>query len=811
MSKANSSQRGLTRRSFLKTTAAVAGAATIAGASSPLTALAETQDQGSDPVESVCIGVCRPNCFSYCPLKVHVRDGKVVKISRSDFKDPYYNRVCLRGLSHVARIYDPGRVKYPVRRVGERGEDQWERIAWDEAIDMIVETWNRHRSEFGDRSVVFIGTSGNMGLANGFYFGGFPLLRNLINATGIGTDVDAALTHGVNRVVGNAGQWVGNEPRDMVNAKTIIAWGANITEAQPQEWHCVAEAMEQGVKLVVIDPTFTRLASRADKWVPVRPGSDPALQLSMMQVIVDEGLVDERFLKDHTVAPFLVRSDTKTFLRMSDLGADEAGDPAAVIDSLTGEPASSQSCSEPDLRAETVVNGIACTTAYNLLLEEVSQYPPDVAEGITEVPAETIIELARIAADGPVTHRVGFGPQAYTNGVHAAHAGMTLCALTGNIGYPGASYGANWQMLTSFNFDLLRPTGASTSKSIPILVLPEVMRTGTFMGEDYPLKSAMIYCTNPVSTRVGATEFLEDFIMKLEFVVVADTMFTDTARYADIVLPAAHWFEVEDVIAAGQSHYAEISEKAVDPLYEAKSDLDMARLLCAKLGFNGVIPDTDEEYLRQVLDCPSCANLGISYDALKREKQIRYFSEEQNPFIAWAGNKFLTPSGRMEFYLENPKTREDYGQDIDVDRERLPRFFPPDEAWLDDPLYEKYPFVLLSERPKFRVHSQWFSTEWLRELDPEPIVKINPADAAAKGIADGDYVEVLNDRGHCVAKAVFSEAVRRGTLIYPKNWQRNQHVEGSWSELMNPAFDPVGMNQSFMDNLADVRPWAQEG
>ena len=137
----------------------------------------------------------------------------------------------------------------------------------------------------------------------------------------------------------------------------------------------------------------------------------------------------------------------------------------------------------------------------------------------------------------------------------------------------------------------------------------------------------------------------------------------------------------------------------------------------------------------------------------------------------------------------------------------MPRFFPPGEAWPENPLYEKYPFVLMSERPRFRVHSQWYNTKLLRELDPEPTVKINPVDAEARSIGDGDDVECYNDRGHCVVKAVLSDGVRPGTLVYPKNWQAHQHKAGFWSELASSSYDPAAINQSFMDNLCDIRIW----
>jgi molybdopterin-containing oxidoreductase family molybdopterin binding subunit len=178
--------------------------------------------------------------------------------------------------------------------------------------------------------------------------------------------------------------------------------------------------------------------------------------------------------------------------------------------------------------------------------------------------------------------------------------------------------------------------------------------------------------------------------------------------------------------------------------------------------------------------------------------------------VVFEGQKFGTPSGRLEFYVEKPHPRNDFGQSWDVDRERLPRWVPPTEAWPDNPLYGKYPLVVITPKSRFRVHGQWFGVPWLRELDPEPIVTMNPQDAGARGIANGDYVEVFNDRGHVVLKAVVSHGVRPGVLSIPKGWQRHQFKAGGYQELTSGSFDPVGVNASFYETLAEVRQWNEE-
>jgi anaerobic selenocysteine-containing dehydrogenase len=809
----------LTRQGFLKVTGATAAAAAVVGAGRRpvLHSLEEISSEAKSAAatEQIFSGVCRPNCFAYCALNVHVRDGKVVKTSRRDYPDPRYNRICLRGLSHVQRTYNPDRVKYPMKRAGARGEDKWERISWDEAITTITDQWKSIQESYGKQAVSFFSCSGSITLYQGMLPGITARLQNLIQATSISADVDAALAAGLGRTIGGT---LLSQESDASNAKTMIAWGCNVTEAMPQTWHFYADAIEAGTKLVVIDPVFSIIASKAHEFIQVRPGSDPALILSLMQVIISEKLHKVDFLLAHTVAPFLVREDTKLFLRMSDLGVapteGPAGadgkptmiDPVAVWDPamLTAVPAGS--IETPALEGSHVAMGINVRTAFDFLKEEVDQYPPEVASKLTEVDPETIRHLARICADTPVYHLMGFGPQAYDNGVHAAHAMGALVAITGNIGYPGATVGCDWSFYPGTNFVFSFPNfvfGGSMSN----LAYRQVVETGLFQGKPFPIKAMYVYSGNPANTSVNTKEWVGKVLPTMDLVVVADSVFTDTARNADIVLPVCDWFEEEEIINSGQSHLIQWNEKAIEPLYESKPDSEIVRMLAEKMGVSEFFTKSDHEMMAEALDTPYSKAYGISVESLMEKKAIRYFPD---PYIAYEGNIFPTASGRIEFYVEKPAPRLPTNSTADLDRERLPRFFPPTEAWPDNPLYTKYPLVLLSERPKFRVHSQWFATPWLRELDPEPSVKINAKDAAARNIKKGDYVEVFNDRGHAVVKAVVTQGVRPGVMVFAKGWQRKQYKAGDLSELTSSHFDPVGVNESFMDELAEVRKWNGE-
>lgn len=800
---------GISRRGFLKTGAVLAGGTWLGTTLGCTPSEGESTDNTDEVEEKVFNGCCRPNCFNLCKINVHVREGKIVKTAPSPYEGgEQYNRICLRGLSHVTRVYDPERIQYPLKRVGERGAGEWERISWDEAIDEIAGKFKQFQTEYGSSAVAYYTLSGNHGQLTSV---GGSRFFNEIQATSLSCNGDMGNTVGLNRVLGFGGLWCGNETSDMMNAKNVFVWANNISDAQIHDWHFVMDAVEAGANLIVVDPTFTHTASKASKFVPLRPASDVALIMGMMNVIVEEDLIDRDFMSAYTCAPFLVNPETKQFSHLSALGGEVGeSDPYLVWDEEVQALVAVEDAVKPSLEGEFDVNGVKCRTAYSLLRDEIAKYPVDHASEICDVPADTIVELARLACDGPVTHRIGWGANAYGNGVHQAHALATLGAITGQMCKPGANVGiVNWMTYSGWNSALAAASVPNPSPVIYFTEFPEVMRTGKWKGEDIAIKALYVYAANPVNTCTDMNAIIEAF-GKIDFVVTADMFLSDTALYSDIVLPCADWFEYEDVVCRGTSYHMTFSDKAIDPLYESKPDFEIFRLLADKMGV-GYFEQDNDAFLSDYVDTEASAAVGITFEELKEKGAIRPFAE---PFLRWNDHKFLTSSGRMEFYVENPAPMFDLGRELDLDRERLPHFFQPIEAWSEtvggfemSPRAEKYPFVLNSERPRYRVHSQWSSNKYLRELDPEPTVKINPVDAQAKGIADGDYVECFNDRGHAVAKAVCNDAVRPGVLVYPKSWQAYQHKAGAWSELTTCEVDDFGANMNWMDVLCDVRVW----
>ena len=496
---------GITRRHFLATTA-LAGAAVATGAT--LAPLAEGPEAFAAETETINPARCYTGgCYS-CEYDAHIRGGHVVNITPT--KDALFGRrPCLRGYAQIQRMYSEGRLKYPLKRKEgtARGAGEWERITWDEAISTIAAHWTEDRATYGSYSIAFAGASG---CARFSCLAGTRMAM-VMQMTSVDLSVDWALYQGLHWVYGDPSAGImtrpGNEPADLdfVNAKTIMNWGDNRSEAQAQRWRLMIEAHRQGTKLVTIDPNFTLAAQRSDKWYANRPGTDSALMLGMMNVIVNEGLQDTAYLMSDTIAPYLVRSDTGMLLRMSDLGVEPVAagydmygqpimqdNPAIWVDGAAVDCSAMLTGAVPEMEGTfTTPDGVEVKTAYTKLVEHLAQYTPERVSAICELSVEDIRELAHLAADGPVTHIMGLGNQAYNNGIHVGTGIGTLMALTGMVGKPGAGFEQTTEG-PIYNQLWILPT-FTFSNSISALQLPHVIETGTFMGNPYsPIRSLLI-------------------------------------------------------------------------------------------------------------------------------------------------------------------------------------------------------------------------------------------------------------------------------------------------------------------------------
>ena len=289
-----SKPRGFTRRNFIKGAAVLGAAGTLVGCAPKADDKEPVEPVATASPDEIYSGVCRGNCGGGCFLNVHVRDGQVVRTSARDMPNTQYNRICSKGLTHVGRMYGANRVLYPMKRVGERGSNDFERISWDEALSTIAEKWQGYIDEYGSSAIMFFLGSGNYAALSGSCNGAGAYQR-FVNALGCSycsLDVDAAVGFGSQRAPG--GIDLGNELTDRKNAKTQVIWGNNPTISLMHTMHFFMEAKENGTKYIVIDPVYNANAAKADWWIPVKAGTDGALALGLSLIHISMCIRDRR-------------------------------------------------------------------------------------------------------------------------------------------------------------------------------------------------------------------------------------------------------------------------------------------------------------------------------------------------------------------------------------------------------------------------------------------------------------------------------------------------------------------------------------
>lgn len=744
------------------------------------------------------------NCDGSCGLLATVYDGNIVKFSPATFNDPDFPpRICLRGLSQIQYEYHPDRLKYPMVQTGGRGSGKWKRVSWDEAISLIASRLQSIISKYGSKSIYIAPYTGNLSVLNGLIGAGFRFASVIGASAGDfegDNEGDSASPAGAIEVLG---AFDGHELSDLVNSKMIILWGNNLAETDIPDMRFVLDARDNGAKIVYIDPRFTPTAAVADQWVPLRPGTDGALALSMMNVIINNGLYDSDYVTNYTVAPFLVRQDTMLFLREKDVDGS-ASEKYMIYDTVSNSVVPYDTPgSIPALTGSYTVNGIPTKTAFQMLKELVDNYDPQTASSITGVPADTIISLAQdFATRKPAAIKAGFGGISHWYyGDLTYRALITLSALCGYIGVHGGGVTTYNGALLDAAIDLtdwLTPDGKQYNYIPPLSFADEV-----FKGN---IKAAWFVADNFINQQ-GDTNRTIKAIQQLEFVIVTDVFMTPTAQYADIVLPMATQYEKEDLLLGG-NFFLQYTPKIVEPLWEAKSDLEIFAAVAQQMGYGSYFSGTPDEYIDLVL---STLPSGTKLADIKANGGVMRLKDEDfatasyqpitRPYVPFYQQHFPTPSGRIEFYVESVVPYYGTG---------LPIYKEPHEASPSNPLYNKYPFVLITSHTRFRTHTQWDNLAWLLEINPHQFVEINPEDAKAKGIKDGDTVKIYNDRGYIITTARVTPGMRPGVLnVYQGHWKSfpTGTVNNLTSQAINPAQSVVYLFQSntpYFDVLVNI-------
>lgn len=812
------------RRNFIKGAAALTATGALVGCSPQTENLSATGGEPEAPQESpdqIFGGACCANCAGGCYLNVHVRDGQIVRTSAREMPDPAYTRICSKGLSQVGRVYSSKRLLYPMKRVGERGSDDFERISWDEALDFIAAKWKEITDQYGPASIAFFNASGHYALASGSCdnMSSYTRFKNIVGASGISSSLDIGSLFGTQHCTGGIPTY--NEITDRKNSKVNILWGNNPAISNPHTAHFYKEAQEAGNRWIVIDPMYNANAAKADWWIPVKAGTDGALAAGILNIYFTRGLLDESYLKTATNCPYLIKDDGM-FVRMSDLGVAPATttdpttgeevplDPIVVWDAASGAAVAIDQATDPALEAVPDVNGMKVQTVLENAKAAVAEYTPERAAEICGLKVEDVEELARVyVEDGPVSTEFMLGLNHYLNAPYTAWLVDLVAILTGNTGKPGASLGMTEcyvPQYACFNYAAILPTDAqgdpcqgADPHMYATAFLEDLIDTGKYGPEELALKGVWFNCTNAAAT-MADYEYTKRWVDKLDLVVAADVMMTDTCRLSDIVLPASYWFEHSDVGAFlyGTHPYILWNEKAIEPLGESKPDFEIFKALAEKMGYGEFFDLTEEEYIAEALDSDGFRALGVTLDALKEKGAIRMYGDEiyVSDTSAW-GNE----NGRLALYQENVLYQfGDLGQP--VDRKKECGLYWEEGKYCGEHSEARtgeYPFHVLSQKMRTHTHTQWSENDYVREIEPEPLAMLNPEDAAELNIQDGDTIRLRNYQGTVVMKVAINAGVPPKTVAVPRSWQAADFIEGTYQSLISKDFNDTSNNQAYND------------
>ena len=709
-----------------------------------------------------------------------VRDGRLVKVEPGQHPDPRYTAICVRGLTHPQRVYSPDRIKYPMKRVGERGEGKFERISWDEALDTIAAKLKETKEQFGGEAIAFSATGQydnyqrlpKLLQANSprALFGSGSLIA-MLRRKGRSANIDQAVPLGLASAGfgAAAGGGAANEWTDRPNARLWINWGSNPAETAMTSMRFFFDAQAAGTKVVVIDPRNSATAMHADWWIHPKPGTDPALALGIINVLIEQGLVDRDFALTHSIAPLLIRQDNKLFLRQSDIAPGGSDKAFTVWDETDGAAKQPDLAGKPALEGAYTVGGIPVKTAYQLLKELAAQYPPEKVESITGVPAAEVRELGiTYGRLKPSTIGFAHGMGRIWQGHTVARLAAAMAALTGNIGKPGASVGSQ-----------SHGAGAYSARLGAAPPLPE-WATGS---PNPTVEPRVLFNAGDLMNQFQADlNWIKEWVKGLDFVVTVDHFWQTSTLWSDIVLPASTFLEsnseLKDILSDRNGLL--LKRKVIEPLWESKPDYDIERELGKRLGLEEYFPEPEEIIRTQIETSKDPSMKGFTLQKLLDADGALRLQTPLAPKVQFADYKFSSPTGRIQWYDEHL---------IPVGEE-LPVYTDDYEASSNHPLAKKYPLVFTQVHVRQRAHSTYFNSAWLLEIWPEPILEMNPVDAEARGLKTGDYAEAFNDRGRAVAKVVVNSDYGPGHCNITEGWKQQQFKAGHFQELTNPATNP---------------------
>jgi anaerobic selenocysteine-containing dehydrogenase len=677
---------------------------------------------------------CPHDCPDTCAMQVTVESGRAVRVS-GDPDHPFTRGfLCTKVNRYVERTYHPDRVLHPMRRIGPKGSGRFERVSWDDALRAIATRLNELRaSSDGPQSILPYSYAGTMGMVQGS-----SIDRRFFHAIGASmldrTICSMAGTVGMQMTVGAN---IGADPEGIPESDLVLLWGTNTLTSNPHLWPFVLEARERGAQVIAIDPIRTRTAAQCDEWLAIRPGTDAALALGMMHVLLDRGLQDDEFIAAHT------------------LGFDH-------------------------------------------LRDRVAEYPPERVSRITGLTTDAIVSLGeRYGRAKAAFIRVNYGLQRHAGGGMAVRTIACLPALTGHWRRAGGGV----QLSSSANFEfnkqaLYRVDLSPPVRTINMIRLGEALTRPDAGVGGPPVRAMIVYNSNPAAVAPDRNAVLQGLRRDDLFTVVLEHFQTDTADYADFVLPATTQLEHWDVHLSYGHHYVTLNRPSIEPLGEALPNTEIFRRLAAQMGLSHPsLSDDDLTVIRQALNSASNKLTGVTLEALLERGWLRL--NVPKPYLPFATGAFLTPSGKCEFYSERMAR---------MGLDPLPAFTPPYEFPEAAPaLAARFPLTLISSPAHQFLNSTFVNVAPLRRAAREPECILHPVDAESRGVRSGARVAIRNDRGAFTAVARVEETIRPGVVWAPSVWWGKLASDGAnANQTTSQRETDMGHGPVFYDNLVEV-------
>jgi anaerobic selenocysteine-containing dehydrogenase len=716
-------------------------------------------------MKQVVNAACPHDCPDACGVLITVENGRAMRIQGDPAHPVTRGFLCAKVAKYLDRVYSPGRVLYPLRRVKPKGpakaagailhdgqDDAFVRISWDEALDEIVTRFGQIAGEFGPEAILPFSYGGTLGALNNA-----SMDRRFFHRLGASQlDRTICSTAGEAGLIAVLGGKIGTEPEQFRHSQFILVWGTNVHANNVHLWPFIEEARRKGGKLIVIDPYLTRTARCADWYLPIHPGTDLALALAMMHVIIRENLHDSDYVARHT-------------------------------------------------------------HGFDRLREHVETCTPEWAARWTGISAEDIRRLAReYATARPAAIRLGYGVQRGENGGQAIRGICMLPCLTGSW----KEVGGGLQLSTSALFPLdkaglQRPDLMQQALGRPARVI-NMVELGSVLEKlaDPPVKALFVYNCNPAAVCPDHNAVVKGLSRPDLFTVVHEQFLTDTCDYADIVLPATTLFEHKDLQGSYGTYFLQVSQKAIEPLGESRSNFDVFAELARRMGFTeSCFRESVDDAIDLALSTKHPRLAGIDRQRLEREGHARLnfaaaaagaglsqgepppAQTEANdaPFLPFANGNFDTPSGKAEFYSERLAA-----EGVDP----LPVFRAPRESRHSG--NKRFTLELLPRKPDNCLNSTFCNLPAHQTLEPEPRLEMNPLDAAARGISDGAPVRVYNDRGELVLPAKLDASVQAGIAVARLGWAKLAPGGVNVNVLTSQRLTDIGRGPTYYSTLVEV-------